>query len=43
MTEGHAREEAPANPEDAIRGWIELALEDGGPIPEVVDRTSLGF
>ncbi|MGE5573653.1 MAG: toxin-antitoxin system HicB family antitoxin [Bacteroidota bacterium] len=34
MTEGDTREEALANLEDAMRGWIELALEDGDSIPE---------
>ncbi len=34
MTEGDTREEALTNIEDAMRGWIELALEDGNPIPE---------
>lgn len=34
MTEGDTREKALANLDDAMRGWIELALEDGDPIPE---------
>lgn len=34
ITEANTREEALINLEDAMRGWIELALEDGDPIPE---------
>ena len=33
MTEGGTREEALTNLDDAMRGWIALALEDGNPIP----------
>ncbi|KKM12225.1 hypothetical protein SY88_04640 [Clostridiales bacterium PH28_bin88] len=34
MTEADTRGEALGMLEDAMRGWIELALQDGDPIPE---------
>lgn len=34
MTEADTREEVLAMIEDAMKGWIELAIEDGHPIPE---------
>ncbi|TAM75238.1 toxin-antitoxin system HicB family antitoxin [bacterium] len=34
MTEGDTPEEALANLDDAMDGWIEVHLEDGDPIPE---------
>ena len=33
MTEGDSAEDAAAMIQDAIAGWIELALADGRPIP----------
>jgi antitoxin HicB len=33
MTEGDTREEALAELDDAMRGWLEVKLEDGDPIP----------
>jgi antitoxin HicB len=33
MTEGDTSEEALANLEDAMIGWVEVRLEDGDPIP----------
>ncbi|HYK52520.1 MAG TPA: type II toxin-antitoxin system HicB family antitoxin [Candidatus Eremiobacteraceae bacterium] len=33
MTEGDTKAEALANLKDAMRGWIEIGLEDGDPIP----------
>ena len=36
MTEGDTREEALANLDDAMRGWIEVKMEDGEPIPPPV-------
>ena len=33
MTEGNTRDEALANLDDAMRGWIEVKLEDNEPIP----------
>jgi antitoxin HicB len=33
MTEGGSRIEALTNLDDAMRGWIALALKDGNPIP----------
>ncbi len=33
MTEGDSLEEAASMIKDAMAGWIELALEDGRPIP----------
>ncbi|MDI7247559.1 MAG: toxin-antitoxin system HicB family antitoxin [Bacillota bacterium] len=42
MTEGDSREEALAKLQDAMRGWIELALQDGDrvPLPEEGQRYS---
>ena len=34
MTEGDSPEDAVAMIRDAMAGWLELALEDGKPIPE---------
>ena len=34
MTEGDSPEDAAAMIRDAMAGWLELALEDGKPIPE---------
>jgi antitoxin HicB len=37
MTEGDTKAEALANLKDAMRGWIEIQLEDGDPIPPPLD------
>ena len=34
MTEGDTFEEAMAMIEDAMQGWLEVALEHGDPVPE---------
>ncbi|MHB1043596.1 MAG: type II toxin-antitoxin system HicB family antitoxin [Eubacteriales bacterium] len=41
MTEADAREEVLAMIEDAMKGWVELAIEDGHPIPEPAVEDSL--
>lgn len=42
MTEADTQEEALMMIEDAMKGWIELALEDGGSIPEPVEENYSG-
>lgn len=42
MTEADSKEEVLAMIEDAMRGWIEIAIEDGMDIPEPVDESYSG-
>lgn len=37
MTEGDTRAKALANLDEAMRGWIEVKLDDGEPIPPPID------
>ena len=40
MTEGNTREEALKNLDDAMKGWIDVAIEDGESIPEPLESRS---
>jgi len=40
MTEGNTKEEALKNLDDAMKGWIDVAIEDGEPIPEPLESRS---
>ena len=42
MTEADSREEVLTMIEDAMKGWIELALKDGQPVPEPVEESYSG-
>ena len=42
MTEADSKEEVLAMIEDAMKGWIELALKDGQPVPEPVEESYSG-
>ena len=40
MTEGNTKEEALKNLDDAMKGWIEVAIEDRESIPEPLESRS---
>lgn len=40
MTEGKTKEEALKNLDDAMKGWIDVAIEDGESIPEPLESRS---
>jgi len=40
MTEGNTKEEALKNLDDAMKGWIDVAIEDGESIPEPLESRS---
>lgn len=40
MTEGNTKEEALKNLDDAMKGWISVAVEDGESIPEPLESHS---
>lgn len=40
MSEGKSKQAALENLDDAMKGWIEVALEDGEPIPEPLESRS---
>lgn len=42
MTEADSKEEALAMIDDAMRGWIEIAIQDGKSIPEPVEENYSG-
>jgi antitoxin HicB len=42
MTEADNKEEALTMIDDAMQGWIEIAIQDGRPIPEPLDESYSG-
>jgi antitoxin HicB len=40
MTEGNTKEKALKNLDDAMKGWIDVAIEDGESIPEPLESRS---
>ena len=40
MTAGNTKEKALKNLDDAMKGWIDVAIEDGEPIPEPLESRS---
>lgn len=42
MTEADSKDEVLSMIDDAMRGWLEIAIQDGGDIPEPADESYSG-